>query len=140
MAALQRGRMEEAFEDALVTDYNRFKCICTNLPDPKGVHVVAAALKTQAATIDTDNLGDFPASFLRSLNIEARSADAFIAETIALEPARAVVAIRAMRERFKNPALTAHDLLLKMEAVGLTQTVDTLMYIAVCSESTPERP
>jgi len=126
MAASQRARMEEAFEDALVTDYDRFKCVCPDLPDQKDVHVVAAALKIQAATIVTDNLDDFPAAILQSLNMEVRSADAFIADTIELDPARAVVAIQAMRDRFKNPALTADDLLLKMEAVGLTETVGHL--------------
>lgn len=38
----------------------------------------------------------------------------------------AVGAFRRVRERFKNPALTAEALLLKIEAVGLTETADTL--------------
>ncbi|MDI3567225.1 hypothetical protein OWC48_43400 [Bradyrhizobium sp. Arg816] len=44
---------------------------------------------------------DFPAEALSQLNIEAKSADQFIADTIALDPPRAVAAIRRMRERFK---------------------------------------
>jgi hypothetical protein len=31
-----------------------------------------------------------------------------------------------MRERFLKPTLTADDLLLRMEAAGLTETVDVL--------------
>ncbi|GGF30982.1 hypothetical protein GCM10011611_41360 [Aliidongia dinghuensis] len=126
VAALQRARMEEAFEEAMVSDFEALKCVCVGLPDPGDAHVIAAALKTQAATIVTDNLKDFPAAFLEPMNIEARSTDAFIADTIALDPGRAVAAIRRMRERFKRPEMTAEHLLIGMEAAGLTETVDTL--------------
>jgi len=60
------------------------------------------------------------------LNMDARSADQFIADTIALDPGRAVSTIRRMRERFKRPEKTAEVLLLEMEADGLTETVDVL--------------
>jgi hypothetical protein len=96
------------------------------LPDPNDAHVLAAALKTQAATIVTDNLKHFPESFLVPLNIEARSTDDFIADAIALDTGRAVAAIKRMRARFKKPEKTAADLPLDMEAVGLTSTVDIL--------------
>ena len=89
-------------------------------------HVVAAAAKTQAAMIITENLKDFPATVLSDLNMEAKSADAFIADTIALDEARAVAAIRRMRERFKKPEMTPAELLLVMEAAGLIETVDVL--------------
>jgi hypothetical protein len=49
-----------------------------------------------------------------------------IADTIALDEGRAVAAIRQMRGRFKKPAMTAEALLLKMEAVGLLETVNLL--------------
>jgi PIN domain len=90
----------------------------SGLPDPDDAHVVAAALKTQAAMIVTENLKDFPAKILSAVNIEANSADEFIADTIALNPGRAVPAIRRMRERFKKPEKTAEQLLLDMEAAG----------------------
>ncbi|MEJ1979280.1 MAG: hypothetical protein WDN49_27425 [Acetobacteraceae bacterium] len=88
--------------------------------------MVAAALKTQAAVIVTDNLQDFPAPMMAELDLDVRSADHFIADTIALDPGRAVSAIRRMRERFKKPEMTAERLLLEMEAMGLTDTVDVL--------------
>lgn len=121
-----RASMEQAFEEALVTDYDQFIASCDGLPDPDDKHVLAAALKTRAATIVTENLKDFPAAILAPLNIEARSADEFIADTIALDPGRAVAAIRQMRERFKLPDKTAEMLLLDMEAAGLTETADAL--------------
>lgn len=121
-----RTAMEEAFEEALVTDFEAFMCVGENLPDPKDAHVLAAALKTQAQTIVTDNLKDFPVDILSKLNMEVRPTDGFIADTISLDPGRAVAAIRNMRLRFKNPAKTPDVLLLDMEASGLVETVDSL--------------
>lgn len=98
-----RANMEVAFEDAQVQDFEKFLCVCEGLPDPGDAHVLAAALKTQAAVIVTDNLKDFPAELIKPLNIEVRSTDAFLADTIMLDTGRAVAAIRKMRERFKRP-------------------------------------
>lgn len=125
-ASRARASMEAAFEEAMVSDFDQFLHVCEGLPDPNDAHVVAAALKTQAATIVTDNLTDFPEAILARFNVEVRSADAFIADTIALDPGRAVAAIRRMRERLKNPEKSSELLLLDMEAVGLTETVDML--------------
>ena len=125
-AARARRAMETAFEEALVDDYDDLTCACNGMPDHRDIHVLAAALKTQAATIVTENLKDFPETVLAPLNIEARSADAFIADTIALDTGRAVAAIRTMRLRLKRPEKTAELLLLDMEAAGLTETVDVL--------------
>ncbi|WP_374305658.1 PIN domain-containing protein [Methylocella sp.] len=121
-----RKNMEDAFEEAMVSDFDKFMCIGDGFPDPGDAHVIAAALKTQAAMIVTENLKDFPCDLLAPLNIEARSSDAFIADTIALDNGRAVAAIRRMRERFKKPEMTASRLLLDMEAKGLLATADVL--------------
>lgn len=122
-----RAAMNQAFEDARVTDYAHLRGVCDGMmPDPKDIHVVAAALKTQAAIIVTDNLKDFPEPFLASLNLDVRTPDAFLADTIALDPGRAVAAIHRMRARFLRPDMSATDLLIRMEAAGLTETVDVL--------------
>lgn len=121
-----RKAMETAFEEANVTDFEALIPSCETLPDPGDAHVLAAALKTQAATIVTENLSDFPSCVLSPLNLEAKSADAFIADTLSLDIGHGVAAIRKMRERLNRPALTAEELLLKMEADGLSETVDAL--------------
>jgi hypothetical protein len=125
-AVRARTSMQDAFEEAMVDNFDTFMCLCGGLPDPNDVHVVAAALKTQAATIVTDNLKHFPDALMSPLHIEARSPDAFIADTIALDPGRAVAAISRMRLRFKRPEKTPDILLLDMEASGLIETVDGL--------------
>ncbi|MCA1409224.1 PIN domain-containing protein [Ensifer sp. IC3342] len=117
-ASRARVSMEAAFEEAMVVDFDQFLSACEGLPDENDAHV--------AAVIVTDNLRDFPEELLRRLNLEVRSADAFIADTIALDTGRAVAAIRRMRERFRKPEKTADVLLLDMEANGLTETVDVL--------------
>jgi hypothetical protein len=121
-----RAAMETAFEDAMVSDFDRFMSAADGLPDPNDAHVVAAAIMTRASMIVTENLKHFPPANLATLNMEAKSADEFIADTIALDEGRAVAAIRQMRERFNRPAITAETLLLKMEAEGMQEAVDLL--------------
>ena len=121
-----RTSMETAFEDAMVEDFEDFLAVCGELPDQKDAHVVAAALKTKADVIVTDNLKDFPVKQLTILGLDVRAADEFIADTIMLDEGRAVPAIRRMRERLRRPELTADKLLLRMEEIGLTETVDVL--------------
>jgi hypothetical protein len=125
-AARARYNMERAFAEAEVGDYGALLPACAGLPDQNDAHVLAAALKTQAAMIVTENLKDFPRNILEPLNLEAKSADAFIADTISLDVGRGVAAVRKMRERFQRPSLTAEDLLLKMEVEALAETVDVL--------------
>jgi len=76
--------------------------------------------------IVTENLKDSPRNILQPLNLEAKSADAFIADIISLDVGRGVTAVRKMRERFQRPSLTAEELLLKMEVEALAETVDVL--------------
>jgi predicted nucleic acid-binding protein len=121
-----RNAMAMAFEEAMVEDYEALKCVCNDLPDPDDQHVVAAAIKCQAAVIVTDNLKDFPAEIVLRANIEVRSADDFIADTIALHPGRAVSAIRKMRQRFNRPDISPPQLLLKLEGQGLIETANIL--------------
>ena len=125
-AARSRAAMERAFEEALVEGFDAFLSVAERLPDQGDAHVLAAALKAQASTIVTENLKDFPSEVLDPINIEARSADQFIADTIALDVGKAVAAIREMRLRLNKPEKIADQLLRDMEAEGLTETVDVL--------------
>ena len=125
-AARARGAMERAFEDAMVTGFEHLEAGFGDLPDAGDRHVLAAAVKTRASIIVTDNLRHFPDALLRPLDLEAKDADAFIADTIDLRVAQAVPALRRMRERFKRPEKTPEVLLLDMEKIGLTLTADAL--------------
>jgi hypothetical protein len=118
--------MQRAFKDAMVSGYDPLLQSCPHLPDPDDRHVLAAAIKTRASIIVTDNLKDFPEAVLKPLELEARSGDAFIADTIDLDIGRAVPALRRMRLRLSKPEKSAEILLLDMEAAGLIETADLL--------------
>jgi hypothetical protein len=123
-AAKARAQMEQAFEDAMVDGFDHLLAVCGDVPDAKDRHVLAAAIGTRADVIVTDNLKHFPNHALAPFGIEARSADAFIADTAMLDIARAAGAVQRMRKRFVDPPISADDLFLKMEAQGLTESVD----------------
>jgi hypothetical protein len=110
-AARSRRAMEAAFPEAMVEEYSAQMSLGGALPDPKDAHVLAAAVTTQAQTIVSENLKDFPSGILQPLNLEVRPADEFIADTIALDEGRAIRAIRRMRERLKLPDYETHGLL-----------------------------
>ncbi|WP_202820829.1 hypothetical protein [Phaeobacter piscinae] len=74
----------------------------------------------------TENLKDFPSEALAAFDIDAISADEFISDAIELDPLAAVVALRKMRERFKNPDMDAEALLRRIKARELFQTAEIL--------------
>jgi hypothetical protein len=70
----------------------------------------------------TDNIKDFPAKTLDRLNIEVKTADEFIADTVSLDIEQAVSAMRTMRLRLRHPSLSAAILLDKMKVAQLKKT------------------
>jgi predicted nucleic acid-binding protein len=122
----QVGAIRTAFADASEDGFDHLIASLPSLPDPKDGHVIAAAISSGAAIIVTDNLRDFPPNVLDKFGIEAKDADAFIADTIDLDIGRAVQAIQTMRRRFNRPSLTPEELLLKFETQGLLESSDML--------------
>ncbi|WP_230487985.1 toll/interleukin-1 receptor domain-containing protein [Novosphingobium sp. ES2-1] len=80
----------------------------------------------QAQAVVTENNADFPEAVLTPLNIEARTADEFIADTIALDEGKAVAAIRTLRTRLTRPEMSAEGYLRSLEAHGLFVTASLL--------------
>lgn len=118
--------MQTAFPEALVDDQEAQQPLTFGLPDPNDEHVLAAAVQTQAQAVVTDNLADFPASILSQMNIEARTADDFIADTIALDEGKAVAAIRDMRMRLRRPDMSPQEFLKSLETHRLFVTASIL--------------
>lgn len=125
-AKRSRDQIDAAFTDALIGDYEMLEASLQNLPDPDDAHVVAVAIKTKASIIVTDNLKDFPAEVLDPFEIEAKTADDFIADTFDLSLPTALPAIRNMRERLVKPEFTTDALLLRMDEIGLAKAADVL--------------
>lgn len=115
-----------AFEDDLIVeDFDRLLDAADGV-DPKDAHVVAAAIKTKASVIVTDNLKDFPEATLTPFELEAKSADAFIADTINLDETVSITALREMRARLTKKPFTSDELILKMERNGLLSSAAIL--------------
>lgn len=126
-AKRQRTRIEQAFEDGLVAGFEQLIELIRLPDDPDDRHVVAAAITTRASVIVTENVRHFPPDVLSRFEIEALRIDDFIADVIDLSETEAVAALRRMRERFRNPALTPDALVERMEQAGWIQTADLLI-------------
>lgn len=98
--AKQRSAMECAFPEACVTGYEIYIPL-TDLPDENDRHVLAAAVRTYAQVLVTDNFRDFPMDRVSHFGIEIKSTDEFIADTMTLHMPTAFEAIKKMRVRFK---------------------------------------
>jgi len=120
-----RSGMEDAFPDACVTAYEGTLSI-PDLPDVEDLHVIAAAVKTQAAVIVTDNTKHFPSPILERYGLFARTADEFIADAVDLDLPKSLAVIETMRGRLQRPEMTRDALLLRMEATDLPATADLL--------------
>ena len=119
--ARQRQQMITAFGEACVTGFEVY-IPSVDLPDANDRHVVAAAICTHAQVVVTDNLKDFPAAVLATYGMEVKSTDDFIADTITLHEQTAFAALKKMRERFANPALSTEAIINAAESQGLLNT------------------
>lgn len=121
----QMGRMQEAFPDAMVHNYEELIGQLT-LPDSKDCHVLAAAIKANANLIVTNNLKDFDQGYLSKFGLSAKSPDDFITDTIDLNQDRAVEAFNEMVANRTNPPLDQYQVLDILRARGLTNAANFL--------------
>ena len=114
-----------AFPDALVKNY---ELLIDNLelPDPKDCHVLAAAIKTNANIIVTNNLKDFPEKYLENFGLEVKSADDFLTEMVDLNQEMAVNSFRKLVMNRRNPNLDEYQVLDSFRRNGLTNTANYL--------------
>lgn len=112
-----------AFPDALVSNYEGLIAIL-KLPDEKDRHVLAAAIKSNANVIVTNNLKDFPDDYLTSFDIRAKSADDFLTDIIDLNPEIAIKAFKEMVLNRKNPNMDEFEVLESLRRVELFNTAN----------------
>ena len=123
--AKRTGRVNEAFPDAMVTNYESL-IDSLDLPDRDDRHVLAAAIKVNANVIVTNNLKDFPDKQLARYSLSAKCADDFLSETIDLENYRAALAFRTLVLHRRNPDLDEYQVLDALRRNGLTDTANYL--------------
>lgn len=124
--ALKRvQKANKAIPDALVRNYEGL-ITELKLPDEKDRHVLAAAIKTNANVIVTNNLKDFPEQYLNSFGLKAKSADDFLTDIIDLNQDKAIEAFKEMVLNRKNPAMDEYQVLESLRRNGLKYTADYL--------------
>lgn len=123
---LERTRvlMNNTILDCLVIDYEEL-IPGISLPDPKDVHVVAAAIKSQAQIIVTYNIKDFPLEILQKFDIEVQHPDTFLRYQLDLNLGAFLSCIKTIRARLKKPPTTANQYLVTLFNL-LPQTVSIL--------------
>ncbi len=126
LEALRRAdKMNLAFPDALVQNYEPL-IDSLKLPDVNDRHVLAAAIKTNADLIITNNLKDFPGDYLSSFGLKAKAPDVFFTDIIDLNHDLSVQAFKKLVLSKKNPPLDEYDVLDIFRKNGLTDTANYL--------------
>src|SRR5690606_23323284 len=119
------SRVNKAFPDAGVENYEAL-IDGLNLPDVDDRHVLAAAIKINANIIVTNNLTDFPAEYLSSFGLSAKSADDFLTDIIDLNHEIAVEAFKEMVFYRRNPDMDEYEVLDELRRNNLTETASYL--------------
>lgn len=119
------AKAQKAFPDALVTEYE-WLIESLSLPDEKDRHVLAAAIKSNADIIVTNNLKDFPDGYLEKFALTVKTADEFLTDVIDLNNNLALEAFRSLVLNRTNPNLDEYEMLDRFRKNGLTNTANYL--------------
>lgn len=117
--------VNKAFPYALVKNYS-FLIDTLSLPDPDDRHVLATAIKASADVIVTNNLKDFPEEYLRSFDIEVKSADEFATDIIDLNQKIALEYFMKMVSHKNKPALDESETLETLRNNGMINAANYL--------------
>lgn len=117
--------INEAFPDALVENYSSL-IEHLSLPDEGDRHVLAAAIKTNANLIITNNLKDFPEKYLASYGLRAKTPDDFLTDIIDLNPDIALEAFKSLVLNKKKPPYDELEVLEIFRNNGLENTANYL--------------
>ena len=113
-------RMNAAIDDCLIENY-AYLIDTLTLPDEKDRHVLAAAIAGHADVIVTFNIKDFPEKIVAAHGIEVLHPDDFLVAQYDLSKIKTLKAIKAIRDRLKNPPRSAQQLIDTYSAQGLPQ-------------------
>ncbi|MCP3797726.1 PIN domain-containing protein [Allokutzneria sp. A3M-2-11 16] len=108
-AAIRIGHMRREFPDAMITGYEDLVPAMTN--DHKDRHVLAAAIRGDAAVLVTANLADFPSSALAPYDIDAMHPDDFLLDQLDLHPISTLRCLLEQISAHRNPAVSADEFL-----------------------------
>jgi predicted nucleic acid-binding protein len=119
------SKANAAFPDALVENYQGL-IPNLKLPDKDDCHVLAAAIKTNANLIVTNNIKDFPEAYLQTFGLSAKTADDFLTDIIDLNQEQTIAAFKEMVLNKKNPKQDEFEVLELLRNAGLKDTANYL--------------
>ena len=114
-----------AFPDALVLNYESL-IEHLSLPDENDRHVLAAAIKTNAHVIVSNNIKDFPKEILGKYGLKIKTPDDFLTDIIDLNGEKAIEAFKEMVMNKKDPDLDEYEVLDCLRRNGLYDTANYL--------------
>jgi hypothetical protein len=117
--------MDRAFPRALVTGYEELIDHVV-LPDADDRHVVAAARRSGATHIVTQNLQDFPSSILAPFGIEPVSPDALLIALLDSDFETTVRTLERHRSGLVQPPMTPADYLAALIRAGMVDVASRL--------------
>lgn len=120
-----RVLMNDAVRDCLVAGYEPL-IEGLKLPDPDDRHVLAAAIKSGAQVIVTQNLRDFPAADLEPWDITVKSADDFIHDQIGVNGHVVAACVQQIADSRTRMPESFDDVLSQLERDGLLRSVTAL--------------
>ena len=111
------SEMRRAFPDAEVREYENLAESMTC--DPKDRHVLAAAVRSDAAVLVTFNMSDFPDSSTAAYDITVVHPDDFLLDQLDLYPGNTLAALRDQAGSYTAPAMSIEDLLGRLASAGV---------------------
>ena len=121
--AIRTSNVNRAFPEAMVINYEPL-IKTLSLPDLKDKHILAAAIKTNANLIVTNNLKDFPKDYLAGFGLSVKDADDFLTDIIDLNHETSLKAFKDMVLNKKKPAYDDYQVLDFLRSNGLPDTAN----------------
>lgn len=134
-AARRVATMQTVFPDAMVTGYEPLVPAMTN--DPKDRHVLAAAVRADAAVIVTTNLKDFPQASLAPYALSVVSPDDFLLDQLELYPGQTLACLQQMASARTRPPVIVPELLGRFAEIA-PRFAEQVRALAVPGPRTPD--
>jgi predicted nucleic acid-binding protein len=116
------AQMDGAFPDAIVLGYHRL--IPAMTCDEKDRHVLAAAVRAEAAAIVTFNIRDFPDESVDAYQIDVISPDVFLLDQLDLSPRAVLSVLEAQALANQREPRSVAGLLDALARAGVPQFAD----------------
>lgn len=118
-AAARIVDMNTTFEDALIEGWEPVRDCVSGILDPGDRHVVAAAVRGNAAAIVTDSAKHFPDEALRQWGLHAVTSDDFLLDLLDLNQSGMLGCLIEMSSKRRNPPTTVDNLIAALERAGI---------------------